>query len=136
MNGTHETTSSMDMQPTSSPINAMYVWDKMQDVFGSSWVNQYGLAPNSTWIDALAQLSESDINRGLNALLKSRAKYAPNLSVFLGMCELVDDRTPEQRAFDARRKEFEAARAFLKLSNPEIRKAEILKMKQMMGVKS
>lgn len=136
MNGMHATASLMDSQPVNSPINAMYVWDKMQDVFGSSWVNQYGLAPNSTWIEALAQLSETDINRGLKALLKSRAKYAPNLATFLGMCELVDDRTPEQRAFDARCKEFEAARALPKLSNPEIRKAEIAKMEQIMGVRA
>lgn len=73
------------------------MWDKMQEIFGNAWSNQYTNSPNSTWIDALAQLSETDINRGLNALLKSRAKYAPNLAVFLGMCELVDDRTPEQR---------------------------------------
>lgn len=122
----------MDMQPASSPINAMYVWDKMQDVFGSSWVNQYGLTPNSTWIDALAQLSESDINRGLNALLKSRAKYAPNLSVFLGMCELIDDRTPEQRYQAEIARESEA---FLRLpryiGSDEARKAEREKQRKM-----
>lgn len=106
----------------------------MQEIFGNAWSNQYTNSPNSTWIEALAQLSETDINRGLNALLKSRAKYAPNLATFLGMCELVDDRTPEQRAFDARCKEFEKARALPKPPvNPETRRAAFAEMKKIIA---
>lgn len=117
-------------QSTCSPLNAIYVWEKMQEIFGNSWSNQYSMTPNSTWIAELSQLSEIEITRGLNAVLKSRAKYVPNLATFLGMCELVDDRTPEQRAFDARVKENSKMLALPKPPpNPEIRKAEIAKMK-------
>lgn len=122
------------MQHASSPLNALYVWDKMQEIFGNAWSNQYTNSPNSTWIEALSTLTETDINRGLNTLLKSRSKYAPNLVTFLGMCELIDDRTPEQRAFDARCKEFESARALPKPpSNPEARRLAFAEMKKMLS---
>lgn len=58
----------------------------MQEMFGNVWVTMFKEVPNQTWIDALSQLTEKDINRGLNAILRDSLDYPPNLPKFLKLC--------------------------------------------------
>lgn len=90
--GTQNTEQSTVIQ-FSNPKNAVYVWDKMQEIFGNAWVNQFKAIPNQSWVDALSQLTEKDINRGLNNVIRDSLDYPPNLPKFLNLCkpEIVED---------------------------------------------
>lgn len=103
----------------------------MSEMFGSGWVSQFGESPTQLWVDSLAQLSSADINRGLNAVLTSRAKYAPNLPIFLGYCTapIVEDVYKQERDTYARLSAPKPER------NAEVRRAAILKMKEELGVR-
>ena len=105
----------------------------MGEMFGAGWVSQFGESPKQIWVDSLAQLSSAEINRGLNAVLKSRAKYAPNLPVFLGYCTepVVEDVYKQERDTQLM---LENRRTIQ--SSADVRKAEIAKMKAELGVRA
>lgn len=98
----------------------------MQEMFGNAWVTMFKDVPNQTWIDALSQLTEKDINRGLNNIIRDGLDYPPNLPKFLNFCkpEIVEDVYKQERE------------TYLMLENrrtiqrsSDVRKAEIAKMK-------
>lgn len=127
MNGMHETASSQ----STNPINAIYVWEKFKSIFGGSFLAGFGELPDSVWIEAMAQLSEKDINAGLNKVLRGGYDFAPSLSKFLKLCEpeTVEDVYKNERE------------TYLMIENrktiqrsSEVRKAEIAKMKALAGM--
>jgi hypothetical protein len=78
---THHSTS------LTNPENAIYVWYKLTSIFGVAFSASFGEQPDELWIEALALLSEKDINAGLSKVLRGGYDFAPNLSKFLKLCE-------------------------------------------------
>ena len=118
---------------STNPENAFYVWEKMRGIFGNAFTSAFSEIPTDLWIEAMAQLSEKDINAGLNKVLRGGYDFAPSLSKFLKLCEpeTVEDVYKQERE------------TYLMLENrktiqksSEVRKEEIAKMKQMMGVRA
>jgi hypothetical protein len=64
------------------------LWVRMAEIFGYSWVNQYGEQPLDTWIKALEHLSPQQIGAGVNAIIRNptRSKWPPNIPEFLALC--------------------------------------------------
>jgi hypothetical protein len=103
----------------------------MGEIYGSQWFNEYGDEPNNSWVVEIERLTLGELARGIEQCKRSGSQYVPRLPQFLSYCD--DGLTAEQKAFNARCKEQEA---ILKLPRPEpdpqIRKAEILKMKKLL----
>jgi hypothetical protein len=60
------------------------------------------------------------------------SNFSPSLGVFLRLCDKDLGDTPEQKAFKAQCEAMAKNWGLPKPSNPEIRKAEIAKMKQVL----
>lgn len=65
-----------------SQFNALVVWRKFTEFYGSAWLSEFGEQPNQSWIEELAQLSPCDIETGLNQC----KHFAPRLPQFLAYC--------------------------------------------------
>jgi hypothetical protein len=103
----------------------------MTEIFGSQWTNEYGFEPNHSWTLEIERLSVAELAKGIEECKRSRSPFVPRLPQFLGYCE--DGMTKEQRAFYERCKEGEAVlRLPRPAPNPEIRKAAIIEMKQIL----
>lgn len=72
---------------SSDLLRANRLWDRMQEIFGSSWVNQYGTTPNRTWVDALSRLTDEQIICGLRRTVGEGNEFPPNLAVFVSRCQ-------------------------------------------------
>ena len=111
--------------------NSLKLWQIMGEIYGSQWFNEYGDEPNTSWIVEIERLTLAELARGIEQCKRSRSPFVPRLPQFLSYCD--DGMTAEQKAFYERCKEQEA---ILKLprpaANPQIRKAAILEMKQIL----
>ena len=114
-----------------SPTNAVSVWEAFSQIFGQTFVNQWGEIPNDIWIEELAALSAQDVEIGIEASKRSGSDFAPSLPKFLAYCVKDSGDTPEHKAFKAQCEAMAKNRGLPKPSNPDIRKAEIAKMKQL-----
>lgn len=65
---------------------AIRVWDRMQEMFGSSWSSQYGDAPSRTWTQALSHMTDEQIVRGLQRIALGGEKFPPTLPQFIAVC--------------------------------------------------
>jgi hypothetical protein len=99
MTGNQEQTSSMDSQQLCDPTNAVFVWVKMGEIFGSAWKASFGAAPNSMWVEQLSKLTDVDIRRGFNKMFRDDSDYPPNLKKFLDFCkpDVVEDFKKQER---------------------------------------
>lgn len=120
-------------QQFSDPRNALYLWGRLKGIFGTAFLTSFGEIPDQVWIEALSKLSEKDINAGLNKVLRGGYDFAPSLSKFLKLCtpETVEDVYKQERDTQLM---LENRRTIT--SSSDVRKAEIAKMKQMMGIRS
>lgn len=58
----------------------------MQEIFGTSWISQFGTTPNRTWIEVLAQLTDAQIVNGLRRTVDEAREFPPNLPTFYALC--------------------------------------------------
>jgi hypothetical protein len=128
------TTQSSAPQP--SLDKSLKFWRIMSEIYGLQWFAEYGDTPNHSWTLEIERLSIAELAKGIEECKQSRSQFVPRLPQFLGYCD--DGLTQEQRIFNARCKEGEALLRLPKPEpNPDVRKAEILKMKQLLrGVKN
>lgn len=107
------------------------VWVTMAEIYGSQWLNEYGDVPNQQWTLEIRKLTSLQVIKGIEKCKCSDSPFVPRLPQFLSYCR--NEMTAEQRAFA---RQLRQTREILALprpeSNPEIRKAEILKMKQLL----
>ena len=117
--------------PPASFEQSLKLWQIMGEIYGSQWFNEYGDEPNNSWIVEIERLTIAELARGIEQCKRSRSPFVPRLPQFLGYCNV--GLTQEQRAFNARCKESEMlSRLPRPEPNPEIRKAAILEMKQIL----
>jgi hypothetical protein len=62
----------------------------MRETFGSVWTTQYGAVPNDTWLRGLADVTDEQLVRGLNRMIRERAEFPPNLTQFIALCTQAD----------------------------------------------
>jgi len=89
----------MDSQQLCDPTNAVFVWVKMGEIFGSTWKASFGTTPNSMWVEQLSKLTDVDIRRGFNKMFRDDSDYPPNLKKFLDFCkpDVVEDFKKQER---------------------------------------
>ena len=122
--------SSSTAQPL-TPENSLKLWQIMGEIYGSQWFNEYGDEPNNSWMVEIERLTLAELARGIEQCKRSRSPFVPRLPQFLGYCD--DGLTQEQRAFNARCKEMANVLSLPRPEpNPEIRKAAILEIKQIL----
>lgn len=94
-------------------------------MYGAGFVTQFGEKPPRIWIEELGQISVRDIENGLRQCKRTASNFAPSLPQFLAYCQPVEME-------DVKKKERETYQRLglpKPESNPEIRRAEIAKMK-------
>ena len=65
------------------------VWKTMIQTFGPQWTERWG-KENEAWVDALKDLTYSQVKFGLKAVINSRMKYFEvDLPAFIGLCRTV-----------------------------------------------
>jgi hypothetical protein len=109
-----------------------YFWRAMTQMYGSQWLNEFGEQANAAWTSALQELSNEEIECGIEQCKRSGSPFVPRLPQFLMYCK----GDAEQRAFKARCEADKTVLALPKpLPNPEIKYAALAKMKAILGMK-
>lgn len=108
------------------PYNTLRVWDRFTQIYGRSFLTEFGELPNEAWIEEIEKLSPQDVERGIKASQASGSDFAPRLPRFLAMCQppIVEDVYKQERETQLlleRRRNVQ--------STPEVRRAELAKMK-------
>ena len=63
------------------------LWAVMYDIFGKTWVNNFGKVPNPTWCSAMeGKLTAAQLRRGVDTVLELGLEYPPPLPRFLAYC--------------------------------------------------
>lgn len=127
---TTQSTAPVTFAPEQEDLTPL-VWVTMAEIYGSQWLNEYGDVPNQQWTLEICKLTSLQVIKGIEKCKRSGSPFVPRLPQFLSYCR--DEMTAEQRAFA---RQLRQTREILALprpeSNPEIRKTEILKMKQLL----
>lgn len=76
------------------------VWDRMQEMYGNTFVTQYGHVPLLTWVQAIGLMSDEELKQGLQACAMSGDTFPPTLPAFIEMCRPPKNR-PEHLRYDA-----------------------------------
>jgi hypothetical protein len=126
MHQLNNSTETFTTAPQPISRNAVYVWDALAQIYGAAFTNQFGEKPNQFWNAKLSELSPSDIQFGLEQCQRSGNQFAPNLPQFLAYCTppIVEDVYKNERETQMlleRRRSVQ--------STPEVRRAELAKMK-------
>ncbi len=58
----------------------------MTEMYGQKFTNSYGDAPNETWTQALASITQKELSAGVRACLLREDTWPPSLPEFLRMC--------------------------------------------------
>lgn len=59
----------------------------MAEMFGNSFLTQYGSEPPSVWVAQIEMLQDHEIRSGLNDIAGSNLSFPPNLSQFISSCK-------------------------------------------------
>lgn len=64
------------------------LWQRMAEAYGHKWTSSYGVEPNQSWIDGLADMTTDDIKRGLASLknFQDDEGWPPTLLQFRDLC--------------------------------------------------
>jgi hypothetical protein len=106
----------------STPPNdlALFVWITMGEIYGNQWTTAFGEEPNKQWTLEIGNLTMREVLYGIEQCKHSGSQFVPNLPQFLAYCKAGNKVIGE------------GTRKLLALPkpppNPEVRKAEILKM--------
>ena len=63
------------------------LWARMAQMFGAKWERSFGSEPNYAWSEALCDLTDKQIQRGLEAMIADGLSYPPSLPQFLKYCK-------------------------------------------------
>lgn len=76
------------------------LWTRMAETFGHKWTSNYGIEPNASWVDGLADMSVEDIRTGLSNLKTWRDDegWPPTLLQFRELCR--PHATPAHTAYE------------------------------------
>lgn len=75
---------------------AIAVWSRLLGVFGDGLVRKFGEEPPEEWIDAIGDLNDFQIRRGIKRLVFSWKGGAPNLPDFVRYCRAIGDDAPDE----------------------------------------
>ena len=75
------------------------MWRVFSQIYGSSFVTQFGEVPNDIWIEELAKFSPHDVEFGIEQCKRSGSDFAPSLPRFLAYCTppIVEDVYKQER---------------------------------------
>ena len=79
------------------------VYRRMSRMYGHKFVSNFGAADDGTWLMALTGLQQSDLTRGLTALLSHADDWPPSLPRFKRMCLGITDKHIEAKAIQLAR---------------------------------
>lgn len=69
------------------PGHPLYLlWITMAEAYPGLWVRDHGEFPNETWQRALADVTPTQIGKGIDAVIKRGGKYPPSLPEFCALC--------------------------------------------------
>lgn len=80
-------TSSPEYVREPDSAKASKVWAAMAEMFGNTFLTQYGEKPPSVWVLQVNQLRDDEIRNGLNNLAEANLSFPPNLSQFVSACK-------------------------------------------------
>lgn len=66
---------------------AVWVWQTLARMYGSSFVAQYGEGVDKIWAAAISKLNRDQVKRGITVLANSGSEFPPSLPRFLEMCK-------------------------------------------------
>lgn len=73
-------------QTADSDRRATRVWNALAEMYGNSFLTAFGSKPNSAWNRAIADLTDAQCRAGLQAWLRTGARFAPSLPEFVAAC--------------------------------------------------
>ena len=109
------------------------LWEVMAQMFGHSWVSQYGDIDGGayqTWGRGLQRLTVDQIAKGVNATQQWEGSFPPNLGQFIKLCTQLEQKPLDYLAY--------AQEKMKRLAAPKPDKAkgrqELEQMKKEMGL--
>ena len=66
---------------------AVKVWTAMAEMFGNTFLNQFGEDPPSVWMAQIERLGDNEVRNGLNNIAAANLAFPPNLSQFIAACK-------------------------------------------------
>jgi hypothetical protein len=75
---------------------ATAVWDKLLGIFGDGIVRKFGEEPPAEWVEAIGDLNDFQIRRGIKRLIYSWKAGIPNLPDFVRFCRVIGDDAPDE----------------------------------------
>ena len=76
-------------------VRAKAVWDKLLGCFGDALLRKFDAEPPEEWVDAIAQLPDDQIARGLRRVVFGWKGGVPNLPDFVRLCRAIGDDAPD-----------------------------------------
>ena len=62
------------------------LWVRMAEIFGHRWTSSFGESPSKAWTDALRQMPNDDMARGVTYLTNGDSVWPPTLPEFKAVC--------------------------------------------------
>ena len=70
-------------------------WERMTELYGTSWANKFGDEPTQSWIDVLNQYEPGVIARAIKGVIKEYQDFPPSLPAFLNLLKSQQPTTQE-----------------------------------------
>ena len=62
---------------------AFFLWNRLRQMYGTRWLDQFGTEPNDLWIRAVDDLTDAQIKLALERLVKEGGDHPPTLPKFV-----------------------------------------------------
>lgn len=62
---------------------AFFLWNRLRQMYGTRWLDQFGTEPNDLWIRAVDDLTDPQIKHALELLVKQGGEHPPTLPKFV-----------------------------------------------------
>lgn len=72
------------------------MWARLLGVFGDGVVRKFGEEPPEEWVDAIGELNDFQIRRGIKRLVFGWKGGVPNLPDFVRYCRAIGDDAPDE----------------------------------------